>query len=1354
VINVRRMIVRLEKYAVYLVTFAFLGTLAASGIDAARLPIRTYTSADGLGSSFVNSLMRDSRGFLWVCTRDGLSRFDGSHFVTYQVGDKNSPPGIEAILETRNGIYWIRTTGGLYRFDPQTLPAVVSSNERPRLSAELVSENRYILFEDRNGGLWGGLDNGVHRIQDDAGKISFQRVALSTGRELNVSAFCESRDGSLWIGSNSTVLRRLSDGREVYYDFTIPRQDAVTQLVEDRNGTIWVGRASGVYAIKPESPADISNGRAPTIRKFDELSKSQPSTPTPVAVPARAGEIFRYPFFSDVLHGKNFYQTSDGRLWITDGSKTVSFDGQNFEVLEYGSGSHTPVTGMAEDASGNLWLAGPSGLLRFDRHGLTSYGPDDGLSGPVVLTIGETRSGNLYISGDNFELSTFDGRSFRSNRLPVPVTAGALWTSNPAFQDREGEWWVQTTVGLYRFGATNDVVAPGQPHLIGVYTSHDGLSGDQVFHTFEDSKGTLWISVRDPDITRWSLATWDRATQTFHTFSPADGFPARKAVSAFAEDRSGALWFGLLDGGVLRYSQGRFNEVAAGLAQSLVTSMHADRQGRVWIASSQSGVTIVSDPEASQPHFKNLTTGEGLASNNARSLTEDTYGNVYVGTARGVDKISPDLSRFTHYSIANGLAGDFINAAFRDSRGALWFGTPSGLSRLMPEERTDVTAPTIRLSGLRVAGVSRPLAELGSAQISNLELAHGQNNLQIDFFAIDFNTGEDLRYQYLLEGADKQWSAPTTQHTVNYSNLAPGSYQFMVRAINSVGVYSPEPAIVTFKILPPIWRRWWFVALVLLLVATMVLALDRYRVTRLRMLNTLNRRLKLEYEITRRLAESSSTLEAAPGILQAICETLDWDVGVIWDVDRPAALLRCVAVWHQPAMQATEFEAQTQARTFAPGEGLPGRVWATATPLWIRNLTEDPNFPRLTFAAQEGLRSGFSFPILLGTEVIGVIEFFRRRITDRDEAVEEMMQPIGAEIGQLLVRKQSEQALRESETRFRTLADTASDAIITIDANSTIIYINRAAENIFGYPVGEMLGQDLTMLMPEYLRHVHRAGLNRYVETGKRHIGWSAVELPGLRKDGKEIPLELSFGEFTRNGQRYFTGIARDETERKRAEEELRRTREARAIELERVRKRIASDLHDDIGSSLTQISLLSEVVNQRIADRESAVAQPLAQIANCSRELVDAMSDIVWAINPQKDHLSDLTQRMRTLTSEVSTACGINVRFRAPEVDEDLPLGANLRREVFLIFKESINNIVKHSGATEAEVEFRLNRDQLFLRVSDNGQGFDLAQESEGHGLVSMQERAKDMGGRFEMQSSIGKGAMVTLEVPLAETQ
>src|SRR6267378_2408721 len=100
-----------------IVLICFVAALATRSA-AERLPIKIFTSADGLGSGFINSLMRDSRGFLWVCTRDGLSRFDGSRFVSYQVGEKNSPPGIESMFETRKGIYWIGTTDGLYRFDP------------------------------------------------------------------------------------------------------------------------------------------------------------------------------------------------------------------------------------------------------------------------------------------------------------------------------------------------------------------------------------------------------------------------------------------------------------------------------------------------------------------------------------------------------------------------------------------------------------------------------------------------------------------------------------------------------------------------------------------------------------------------------------------------------------------------------------------------------------------------------------------------------------------------------------------------------------------------------------------------------------------------------------------------------------------------------------------------------------------------------------------------------------------------------------------------------------------------------------------------------------------------------------
>ncbi|HEY9285254.1 MAG TPA: PAS domain S-box protein [Pyrinomonadaceae bacterium] len=133
-------------------------------------------------------------------------------------------------------------------------------------------------------------------------------------------------------------------------------------------------------------------------------------------------------------------------------------------------------------------------------------------------------------------------------------------------------------------------------------------------------------------------------------------------------------------------------------------------------------------------------------------------------------------------------------------------------------------------------------------------------------------------------------------------------------------------------------------------------------------------------------------------------------------------------------------------------------------------------------------------------------------------------------------RRRAEARLQESEERFRTLAETAADVIVTIDGGSRILFINPAAEKVFGYRPEELAGQSLSVLMPEYLRRLHQAGLERYVETGRRHVNWDGIELPGLHRDGHEVPLEVSFGEFRRGGRHVFTGIIRDITERKRRE--------------------------------------------------------------------------------------------------------------------------------------------------------------------------------------------------------------------------
>ena len=292
-------------------------------------------------------------------------------------------------------------------------------------------------------------------------------------------------------------------------------------------------------------------------------------------------------------------------------------------------------------------------------------------------------------------------------------------------------------------------------------------------------------------------------------------------------------------------------------------------------------------------------------------------------------------------------------------------------------------------------------------------------------------------------------------------------------------------------------------------------------------------RLSIQHEVTRALAESGTLSEAAPKILTVVGENLGWGVGALWAADsREPGQLRCVELWHAPRFEAPEFESLSRRLRFARGEGLPGRVWAAGEPVWVTDL-DDANMPRAPAARRHGLRSAFAFPVLLGGEVLAVLEFFGTRKSPPDEGLLALMSAVGSQVGQFVERKRAERTLRESEEHYRSVTETASDAIITIDEESIIVFVNAAAGRVFGYGANELLGRSLTVLMPETFRAAHRGGVRRYLDTNERHISWRGVELPGRRKDGSEVPLEISFGEFTKDGRRFFTGVVRDITRRK-----------------------------------------------------------------------------------------------------------------------------------------------------------------------------------------------------------------------------
>lgn len=221
------------------------------------------------------------------------------------------------------------------------------------------------------------------------------------------------------------------------------------------------------------------------------------------------------------------------------------------------------------------------------------------------------------------------------------------------------------------------------------------------------------------------------------------------------------------------------------------------------------------------------------------------------------------------------------------------------------------------------------------------------------------------------------------------------------------------------------------------------------------------------------------------------------------------------------------------------------------------------------------------------------------------------------------------------------------------------------------------------------------------------------------------------------------------------------RQRRARWHSLKRLRQQLAADLHDDIGSNLSQLAVLSEVLRQQLEcvtpqttqtpATQTPATQTLDALARIARESVSAMGDIVWTTNPEHDYLPNLVCRMRRFASELLPAAGIEFTFRASHPDQSVMLEAELRRQIFLIFKESLNNLVRHSSCTKASLELRLEGQNLLLQINDNGQGFDYAAQPAGNGLRSLRQRTHRLGAQLAIVSH-ASGTTITFCVRLPQ--
>jgi diguanylate cyclase (GGDEF)-like protein/PAS domain S-box-containing protein len=300
------------------------------------------------------------------------------------------------------------------------------------------------------------------------------------------------------------------------------------------------------------------------------------------------------------------------------------------------------------------------------------------------------------------------------------------------------------------------------------------------------------------------------------------------------------------------------------------------------------------------------------------------------------------------------------------------------------------------------------------------------------------------------------------------------------------------------------------------------------------------RRRDAEHAVTRVLADAASAEEARSRILDVINTDLDWDVGLWWTVDRTAQLLWCAEVRHRASAGFAEFECLSRTRMFRPGEVLPGHVWAYSAPRWIADVRQELGVPRLQTAAAEGLRSAFAFPITVGHEVLGVLEFWSRTTQRRNDDLLWVFWAIGAEIGQFVARKRVEVEIQESEARKAGMLEAALDCIVTIDHDGRILEFNPAAERTFGYRKDEVLGRELAkVIIPEAARDQFRTGLARLRAGGRARGVGHRVEMVGRRANGSEFPVEISIAQVPSAAGLMLTGFIRDITQQKRMVKQL-----------------------------------------------------------------------------------------------------------------------------------------------------------------------------------------------------------------------
>ncbi len=775
-------------YKRILISF-FIGL--ASCANAQHYNLKKYSISNGLVNINVLNICQDKTGYIWIAAQGGLNRFDGSKFISYHKSNGLPSSDVTAVLEDSRGNLWVGTTEGLARFDGLKFFTLKNNG---------LNHKVYSIYEDAENNVWFCTEGGGLIVYNGS---TFKQITRANGLPTDsVFSVIQDHEKNYWLGTyhfGVCKIQKSSIQKNIISCTTYSKKDGLSSnnifcILEDKFHTLWLGTTNGAVSL-------YKNGTFSSLHLPEEMQGD---------------------YVSQLI------EDARGNIWIgTWEHGLLKYSGNKITVYDEAIGlpSHL-INSLFADNSNNIWIGTEQGLCIFKNDAMLNFNETEGLTSKTVQSIFQTQDGTL-LCGTALGMSFYDGNRFtKITEIPELVN----FDVNSIATDNLGKIWLGS--------ANQGILILDKKKNFRFEKSIFELAGIQLstpVYTIINAANSIWIAT-------YGQGLFKIDSEKVTHYSRGEGLTNDNLLSLFM-DKKNTLWIGTYQGGVYSFNGTNFTNytTADGLADNTIYGIEENKNGALFFASAEGGLSCFDGKK-----FTTLSTKDGLSSNLIYTVKVDAQKNLWLGTTTGLTrlKLKPDFTvdSIKIFTEQNGLEGSLFmssNSLYIDTKGIIWAGTTKGLTKYNPAlDFQNTTPPALVLEDILLFSqkVDWKKYELPTDPKTslplNLELSYKNNHLTFVFQALAVD--DNLKYVYQLDGFDKKWSTLSASTSAIYSNIPSGkTYTFRVRAINGDGIWSEKDIAYTIRINAPIWQRWWFISICIILIFSSLVIYIKWRTSKL-----------------------------------------------------------------------------------------------------------------------------------------------------------------------------------------------------------------------------------------------------------------------------------------------------------------------------------------------------------------------------------------------------------------------------------------------------------------------------------------------------------------------------------------